>query len=538
MPRSNKLFFFSGFGKEFSIRNLENDSIEFRAVLSEKSVKDSHSGLELLQGDFSDLRKEGKYQIEIDNIKSDPFCISEEVFKDTYLKSLHSFYFQRCGVELPEELAGVHSHAPCHVGHTPFHYTTELKGKKDVIGGWHDAGDYGRYIIPGALSCAVMLMGYQKYPERFAASELEIPEQGNGTPEFLSEIAFELRWMLKMQNLETGTYYGGVHYMVNSRDYTWDRPDHDRDQQYIYGISSRATACFAAICAMAYRSFRNVDNDFAEELLTAARRSWSFLLQYSPYPSEGFQRPEDTKTGGYCTFARDNKDDSDDILWAAAELWLSTGEGNFKDYLEQHSRGRLGRPGGLSWMHTGGFWQLELLINKQNHDFDTEGLENTWLKQCHKWLKLTAKNEFRTAMAPKDYQWGSNGELMTRALVLILIGQECGEAEFFNVALDQLHYLLGRNCHNMSFVTLLGKRWPLEIHHAHLGSQSLPPFPGLVAGGPNCELNDHLMEKHFTKKSPPACCYLDMLLSCASNENCILYNAPLIPVAAYFSGQE
>ncbi len=42
--------------------------------------------------------------------------------------------------------------------------------KIDVSGGWHDAGDYGRYVVPGAKSVADLLIAYDANPESFSDS--------------------------------------------------------------------------------------------------------------------------------------------------------------------------------------------------------------------------------------------------------------------------------------------------------------------------------------------------------------------------------
>ena len=56
--------------------------------------------------------------------------------------------------------------------------------------------------------------------------------------------------------------------------------------------------------------------------------------------------------------------------------------------------------------------------------------------------------------------------------------------------------------------------------------------PGLLAGGPNPNLSaDETLPGFFDDSTPPALCYVDHIDSWASNENCILYNAPLVALA-------
>lgn len=90
--------------------------------------------------------------------------------------------------------------------------------EKEVSGGWHDAGDYGRYVVPGAQTIQDLFMAYEDYPEIWNgpdADNMDIPESGNGIPDILDEARYELDWMLKMQD-ETS---GGVYHKVTCLDF-------------------------------------------------------------------------------------------------------------------------------------------------------------------------------------------------------------------------------------------------------------------------------------------------------------------------------
>ena len=49
-----------------------------------------------------------------------------------------------------------------HTGMASVYGTNE---KIDVSGGWHDAGDYGRYIVPAAKTIADLLYAYEANPK-------------------------------------------------------------------------------------------------------------------------------------------------------------------------------------------------------------------------------------------------------------------------------------------------------------------------------------------------------------------------------------
>ena len=55
-------------------------------------------------------------------------------------------YKQRCGTEVTKDIAGDFAHEACHMQEATVYGDTSGT-KIDVSGGWHDAGDYGRYVV-------------------------------------------------------------------------------------------------------------------------------------------------------------------------------------------------------------------------------------------------------------------------------------------------------------------------------------------------------------------------------------------------------
>jgi endoglucanase len=139
-------------------------------------------------------------------------------------------------------------------------------------------------------------------------------------------------------------------------------------------------------------------------------------------------------------------------------------------------------------------------------------------------------------LEPGEYFWGSNAHALNKAVLLIIAFEETQEADFLEVALDQLHYMLGANAHRMTFVTGVGTRAPLHPHHRPSAADGVAaPVPGLLAGGANQYLQDAVLAAHFNSSTPPALAYLDDQGSYASNEIAINWNAPLVFVSGYFA---
>ncbi|MFD2877396.1 glycoside hydrolase family 9 protein [Paenibacillus rhizoplanae] len=83
--------------------------------------------------------------------------------------------------------------------------------RQDSSGGWHDAGDYGKYSGPGAKAVADLLLAWELYPAAFAGVHT-LPESDGSLLDVLLECTVELDWLFKMQ--ESGS--GGVYHKLTT----------------------------------------------------------------------------------------------------------------------------------------------------------------------------------------------------------------------------------------------------------------------------------------------------------------------------------
>jgi endoglucanase len=103
---------------------------------------------------------------------------------------------------------------------------------------------------------------------------------------------------------------------------------------------------------------------------------------------------------------------------------------------------------------------------------------------------------------------------------------------FVEAAMDNLHYLLGRNTFSLSWVTQLGANPYHHPHHRPSGAdKNDEPWPGLLSGGPNAARQDAVLRK-LPDNLPPAKVYADDQNSYASNEIAINWQAPLVFILA------
>jgi endoglucanase len=131
------------------------------------------------------------------------------------------------------------------------------------------------------------------------------------------------------------------------------------------------------------------------------------------------------------------------------------------------------------------------------------------------------------SLATNDYVWGSNAVAANYAMELLLANRLRPDPRYVDAALDNLHYLLGRNALGVSFVTQVGTNAARHPHHRpSAADRNDLPWPGLLSGGPNAHRQDPAMQR--LPDLPPAKMFLDDQGSYASNEVAINWNAPLV----------
>jgi len=99
--------------------------------------------------------------------------------------------------------------------------------------------------------------------------------------------------------------------------------------------------------------------------------------------------------------------------------------------------------------------------------------------------------------------------------------------DFRQTSAENLHYLLGRNCWDISWVTQLGRNPFMHPHHRPSGADNIAaPWPGLLSGGPNAHPSDP--PGFAMPKGAPMRMYKDDQAAYSMNEICINWNAPLV----------
>jgi len=464
------------------------------------------------QGDFSDFKEPGKYTVRVSNgDESYPFEIGQNVYDELLKDSFLFLYKQRCGMAIEGDIAGKIAHPECHNTPALIYGTNEYK---DVSGGWHDAGDYGRYINPGATTVTDLLLTYEDYPELWSSDDLGIPESGNGIPDILDEARYELDWMLKMQDEASG----GVYHKVTCREFPgFVMPEEETAELVISPISITATGDFAAVMAMASRVYKDIDPEFANNALEAAKRAWDYL-EANPKKG-GFKNPSDIVTGEY-----PDSEDKDERYWAACELLKVTGEKKYRDYAEYMIDQYV--PFGLGWDDMGTYGNMAYLSLDPSLQ-KPELVEKVLKKVRQKAIEYrdnTIKDGYMVDLG-SNYCWGSNMIVSNNARQMLFAAKYAPDIEGLDIAsYDQISYLLGQNTLSYSFLSGYGTKYPVNAHHRpSIATSSL--VTGMVIGGPDGSFEDPYA-KAVLSGLPPAKSYADNTQSYSTNEVTIYWNSP------------
>lgn len=504
----------SSLDTKFDVVNVETGKVVYTGDVV-GSVYTASAWETVAYGDFSALKEPGTYKVVASNSgESYEFVIADDVYDNVFDDIVKMLYLQRCGSELKEKHAGDFAHAACHTQKATIYGTSE---KKDVSGGWHDAGDYGRYVVSGAKAVADILLAYEEYGSVFG-DKAGIPESGNGIPDILDEARYELEWLLKMQDHNSG----GVYHKVTGLSFEgMVMPETVTDDLYIMPISNTATGDFVAVMAMAARIYQPFDSTFAKKCLSASKGAMIYLE--NNLGKGGYHNPGDVSTGEYPDTV-----DKDEYFWALSELYKTTGNPEYDKKLAtiNVASGNYG----LGWQEVSLYGCYAYLTSKkQNADTKKKLLDifNTQLATIEKNIK---EDGYFSSMGAV-YPWGSNMTIANNGMVLLMAKKlNNKEGDYNQLAKKQLDYLLGANSTSYCFVTGYGTLSPQNTHHrpsVALGTT----MPGMLVGGANSNLEDPYAQNVLADK-PAAKCYVDHFQSYSCNEITVYWNSPLIYLLA------
>ncbi|WP_432152915.1 glycoside hydrolase family 9 protein [Streptomyces tricolor] len=534
----------------WQLRNAQGTTVA-RGLTVPRGV-DASSGQNVHSIDFGSYRGRGTgYTLVADGETSHPFDIDAAAYRRLRLDSVKYYYTQRSGIAIRDDLRPGYGRAVGHLNVAPNQGDANVPCQPgvcdytlDVTGGWYDAGDHGKYVVNGGIATWELLSTYERsltartgHPAALGDGTLALPESGNKVPDVLDEARWELEFLLKMQVPAGQPLAGMAHHKLHDEQWTGLPllPDQDPQKRELHPPTTAATLNLAATAAQAARLYRPFDKAFAARALTAARTAWQAALAHPDLLAD----PNDGTGGG----AYNDDDVTDEFYWAAAELYLTTGERQFADHVLDspvHTADIFG-PTGFDWGHTAAAGRLDLALVPSRLP-GRDQVRRSVIKAADTYLATLTAHPYGMPYAPAGnrYDWGSSHQVLNNGVVLASAYDLTGAAKYRDGALQGMDYVLGRNALNMSYVTGYGEVSSHNQHsrwYAHQLDPTLPnPPSGTLAGGPNSSIQDPYAQSKLT-----GCvgqfCYIDDIQSWSTNETAINWNAALARMASFAADQ-
>lgn len=486
--------------------------------------------------------------------------------------ALSYFYHNRSGIPIEARFAGGEQWARP-AGHPQEEVTCfsgqDTKGNRwpgcdytlDVTGGWYDAGDHGKYVVNGGISLWTLLNLHETLQATggtlFADGTHPIPESGNGVSDLLDEARWEMEFLLAMQVPDGKSVPVPVGQKDNSRPLTFTRidaggmahhkiaderwtglplrPDQDKERRFLYPPSTGATLNLAATAAQCARVWRTIDPTFSARCLTGARRAWAAALRNPEVYAVG----DFNGSGGY-----GDSELSDEFFWAASELFATTGEEQFAQAAKGSTHFNRPVTGEHGWPAVAPLGKITLaLVPNRLSEAEVANQRRQLIDAATRWVDEAKRAPSGVPYLSDRYQWGSNSNLLNRAMVLALAEHWTGDRQFRQPVVAVMAYLLGNNPLKRSYISGHGENPMRNPHHrfwAHqIDPKFPPPPPGALSGGPNNTSSPRSDEPVGPPMGcVPQACWVDDARSFTTNEVAINWNAPLVWVSAWLASDK
>ena len=583
--------------------------------------------------DTSNVWTNPKTNEKFDMYKSHVFQVGNYSYDGMLRDALNYYYQNRSGVDIEAEY--ITSGNKTTLAHQGGHYPKDLAyvqsewvksygqtfdGDKtyqiDGVGGWYDAGDHGKYVVNGGISVWTLQNMFERakahgeeakfndgktmaIPQSYSAGTVKF--DGTGSPDILDEARVELEWMFNMIVSSSDPYYGKeyagfVYHKLHDHKWTglatkpWDYAGETlADGSKGWGTTRivkpptyAATFNMIACAAQAARLWEPYDSAFAKKCLDNAKASWDAIMKYESKwniasgnsGTDPRFAPLDQAIGGG---AYGDSYVGDDAYWAACELFSTTGDSTYYDFLKKYSNPNdssgndaafkvttslgggenNGSFSSFNWGCTAGLGTLSLLLSENTNDADKATIEASVTKAADTYMAQMAKSGMgipyvgATFTDPVNigpdpitgYEWGSNSFVINNAIVMAYAYDINGTNEYFSGVTEAMDYILGRNGNGFSYVTGYGEYCEKNPHHRYWSYELDHSFPmapaGVMSGGPGAGLQDPYVGGLGYERGKVASqkCFVDSIEAWSVNEVTINWNAPFAWVTSFLEDE-
>ena len=495
-------------GSTYQVRDWTTDAVVYTSTITawNSGTTQAQSGDKVWWFDFSPLITTGSYYIYdvANNVGSYRFEIDNCVYNPILTQAVRMFYYARCGnPKLSANATTAWADGVCHKNTQQdldcrLYNNTNVATSKNLSGGWHDAGDYNKYVNFTWSTLTDLLLAYEENPAVWT-DNYNIPESGNGIPDLLDEVKQETDWLLKMQqpNGSVLSVVGGGAVSPPSADVAYRR----------YGPANTSAALTTAgMLALAAIQFNAVgQTTYAATLQTAAVNAYSWAAanpnvtfnntgllaageqELSAYDlathkvSAAIYLYALTGNAAYKTFVDANYANVHLLLWTFAYPF----EGPEQDALLYYTK----TPGATPAVKTA-------IINAFLNSMSVNNADNLP-------AYINKTDAYRAWLSNNNYTWNSNQTKSKQANMFLSMNQYtlnvANANNYTNAASGFVHYMHGVNPNSKTYLSNMGpygaENSVKQFYHAwfhdgsalwdEVGVSTYGPPPGYIPGGPN-----------------------------------------------------
>jgi|GEM_PF-1180883 len=530
---------------------------------------------------FGNFQENGRFRLAVGADTSQPFEIRKTIYNDILETSLKFFGIQRSGDN------DSWFHGPSHMKDG----SARGAGKAGSLqGGWYDCGDHFKVGQTIAYAFNSLILTYtlwpQKAEDRYGSSYNDtLPFGTDGIPDILREAKIGADWVVRLYKAseEDGLLAKNDMYLqvgVNGADHAyWDKPENQDAQPASEGGPDRVVhtaqgsavpAAYAGSLALFARAWEPFDPVYADSCLKIAKDIYARIV----IPNRA--------VSGYSTtefYVVQGRFD-DDLAWAAAGLWVATGDTSYKyDLMDNTSYGNnTGAVFNLETFHAGflarhasklfspGGWVMDYQNNFIHtvwllHDmvYRTDSLAARWqvpvadAQDMRMRLRTVVRERYisestdgpvkfagtnANVQVPYNLVWTSmawgvnrynmGGLLPVVAYHDMIHGDSANAAQpYWTLILNNMNYNLGANPWDMSFLMGAGSKNLQHPHHRGANSE------GYDAGGIPYEYRSP--KGAFMGGAAPGAVLVDYWRNWTYTETCIDFSAQNLLPAQYLA---
>ncbi len=426
------------------------------------------------EADFSSVEGNGVYHIQTrvgkEEGQSHPFRIGDDLlFQETAQANVDFFFVQRCGFEVPGW------HGACHLD------CAKLPdgAHRDLIGGWHSAGDYNKlnweYGDGGVFYALVN--AYESAPQYFQ----QFDRDNTGLCDIIDEAWWGAKYLAKVQIHETGGIVNHIEQGPDRKTWMkWCPPEEmtdnvvgtEDDPRVVEGAGNSPLACGAWARLSRLLDERGIANDYLDN----AERLWRHDT------ADG--------TGGPSPL----------LLLSSVDLYGVTKKEHVLEYARRCVEELLatGQPGGQlngGYGDSGdipaaalAYFALQLPEDPLCPRITERLTEHTpgYLAEANNLLGLSMQKPGRDGyfFDPKS-TLGCNYMIFARAWSALMVFRVTGDRRLLEYATDQFDFVLGRNPHDLCMMEGEGTVNLPRYHHRYITipGHKRGAVPGAIPNG-------------------------------------------------------